>query len=698
MGAGSLLLPIKLPHGAQRLVTPLVMASLLVAAVAVWIGVNDAAGKHGVKSAPTPPPVVVSKEEAPRKYTQPFLPAIVPLGGSRKPVYLYVSPNTARFFASTGGNYDSLLAPWRSFFKAGKLAYVETSRLDAISITPTGASTVLVVPSAIALSQAERKQLSVFQQKGGNILATWSLGARGDDGKWEGYGLLEVLFGVKVAGEVAPTSEERFLNLLGELPLTAGYPAGQRVWLENTAEKMLRYSAASPSTNPAALYTDWVRNRVPLAASTAVAYGEYGAERGHARWVAIGFAETSWGTQHHVIAGLLQNALHWLENGVAVTKAAWPMPHRAAYVIEMDTEEGFANARGFARMMEAIDAKATFYCLTSQAVRFPHFVRDLAKRHEIGYHGDVHVGFIAQPEAEQRGRFDRMKSEMKSIIGDSVDAVGFRAPFEQYERTTERLLHSEGFKHHAADPNRTDARLPFFSESGSKSPARALVVLPRTQHDDVSLLQDMQSDKDKDKDKLFATLAFDFHLARDMGAMGLLSIHSQNFAEDAVLAAVMPDLLKEVAEHRQQVWIASSNDIADWWRERERIRFKVSGTSDKILLDLTIAKDRPLGKVALIITNRRAGQSFSVEPLLADVQLRTQPLDRFRTAILLEGLAPGRYSYRLKPVRQPPSTATQRDLSARPAALASRASISLARQSGRFPKARASSGSNAPAS
>jgi peptidoglycan/xylan/chitin deacetylase (PgdA/CDA1 family) len=628
--------------GFRPLVTPLVIVSLLIASVVVWIGVMNAAGQHsaGLQKWASAPPVEINEGETPEKYTQPFVPGVVPLGASRMPVYLYVSPTTTRYFKSVGGDYGALVAPWRSFLKK-HFAYLEIGRLDGI---PGGASSVLVVPSAVALSKSERRQLIAFQQQGGNILATWSLGGRSENGSWQGHGLLGNLFGVGVPGEVRLSSEERFLNLLGELPLTAGYPAGQRIWLEGTAEKMLRLSGG----NSAALYTDWVRNPVPLETSSAVSYGEHGAERHHARWVAIGFAETTWGKQAGQLSGLLQNALHWLGHGITVTKAAWPVPYRAAYLIEMDTEDGFGNAQRFARMMEEIDAKATFYCLTSEAVRFPLFLRDLAKRHEIGYHGDVHVGFVAQPEAVQRQRLERMRTDMKSILGDTTYAVGFRAPFEQYERSTERLLYSAGLRHHAADPNRTDARLPFFSKAGSDEPDRALVVLPRTQHDDVNLLKDKRGDNDV----LLGTLTFDYLLNREMGSLGLLSVHSQNFAEDSLLAVAMPKLLKQVTQHRQQVWITSASEIADWWRERERLRYSVSGTSNEFILKVAIAGQRPLGKVALVLSNRVAAEALSVQPVSPGISPAIQPIDSFRTAIVFEGMSPGRYAFRVTPVRQ----------------------------------------------
>lgn len=627
----------------SQLLVPLVMAALAFAAVIAWLkGVEAASNRQHAAltvadaATATPDPTL-----APRPYTAPFMSGIVPTAGGKNNIYLYVSPSTSRYLASVGASYDALLLPWRSYFHGSTFSYTEIDRLDVI---PQTGSPVLILPSSVSLSEAERRQLLAFQRGGGSILATWATGARGGTGKWEGYEFAQQLFGVRVEGELDPASDERFLNLHGDSPVTAGYPAGRRLWLENTAEQALRLSGG----RPAAVYMNWLRDAGSRAAS-AVLFDEQGAERHYARWVLFGFSESSWGSQAAELKGMLDNALHWLVRGVGVTKATWPMPYRAAYVFEMDTEDGFGNAHRFATLMDNAGLRATFYCLTSEALRYPYLVRRLSKQHEIAYHGDIHTGFSGQPKEAQSRRLDQMQAEMQSIINNRFSTVGFRAPLEQYDRMTERLLHAKGFMHHAADPNRTDARLPFFSPESDATPDKALVVLPRTQQDDIGLHAGKKFEGAGQK--LLHALIHDFDNIADAGGMGLLSVHSQYFGKGSLLLEMMPTFLDTAKKRVQDVWIVPANDIAQWWRERERMRYVVSGTSDSFNIDVTVEGNAPLKTGAVIVTHRRADASVVVQPVEGyALTPKVRRLDRFRSAIVFDDLAVGSHAYRVRQV------------------------------------------------
>jgi peptidoglycan/xylan/chitin deacetylase (PgdA/CDA1 family) len=555
-----------------------------------------------------------------------------------KEIYFYASPQTSRYLSSVGGDYDILLNPWRKLFAKQRIAYQEIQSLDEI---PLNASSVLVLPSVMALGDAERQRIISFRERGGNILTTWSFAARNANGQWTGYDFFTQLFGVTVAGEILPDSQERNLYLYGDTPLTGGYSAGQRIWLGKLPENPLRLAGKKA----AASFSDWARSVVPNVANGAVMYGEHGMERSYGRWVAIGFAETAWDFQGNDVYPLMENALNWLQHRPTVMKSTWPYPYRAAQLIEMDTEEGFPNARRFADMMDTVDATATFYCLTTEAVRYPDTVKYLMSRHEISYHADVHTGFKDLPEAEQRIRLERMQAQMQSITGESQLYVGFRAPLESYDGVTEELLFSKGFRHHATDPGSTSARVPFYSPAGQASPGNALVVLPRTQRDDINLLKEGILNGG-DKVSLVAALAADFDAAVAMGALSLLSIHSQNFAEGSPLALAMPDFLKHVDKYRQQVWTTSGSKIADWWRDRERLSFQMTGSPQGPTLNVTINSKGLLKSGALIITNRRANEFPKVRADTDNAVLpKVRPIDSFRTALVFDGMAPGSYSY-----------------------------------------------------
>src|SRR6185436_18940795 len=125
-----------------------------------------------------------------------------------EPVVLYSSPSTKAFLAKVSGSQEVLLSHWRAYFKEHKRAFREVA--DPAALSQVG-NAVIVVPSATALNNEERKALVEHHRKGGSILATGPFGARDGAGEWVGWGLMLQLFGARVGDEVETGSEKNFL-------------------------------------------------------------------------------------------------------------------------------------------------------------------------------------------------------------------------------------------------------------------------------------------------------------------------------------------------------------------------------------------------------------------------------------------------------------------------------------------------------
>lgn len=561
-------------------------------------------------------------------------------------VHLYISPTTQAFFPTVGGDYDVMLKPWRDFFARRAMAVREIAGAAELAAVRGG---TLVIPSAVALDEAERKALLGYRNAGGSILATWATGARDGKGEWLGHGFLGELFGVKVAGEVPPEGAQRFLIPFGDSPVTHSLPAGKRIWLGRPPERLLRLEGAG---REAARFMDWTRDAVDASATgAAILFDEAPAARGRGRWVLFGFAETVWNTALADVEAAAADALEWLGRAPAAWLGAWPGAHAAAQIIEMDTEQGFPNAEPFAGMMEGIDAAATFYCLTSVAVKYPDVVRDLARRHEIAYHAEIHVGFKDQPQAEQERRLDRMIADMKGILPDTSGVDGFRAPTEGYDATTEALLRQRGIRHHVTDPSATDARLPFIVPGTEGSPAGAFVVIPRTQRDDINYLRDKAEPQ-----QVARALVREFDSNLEMGGLGMLSIHSQNFGDPAqperiletsVMTRALPPLLRHARERRDAVWLAPAGQVAAWWRQRQRVGVTATGAGARLDVQVSVAAGGgPVERVTVFVSHPAADARAVVRAVSgASPAPQVRPVDRFRSALVFDRLPPAIHRY-----------------------------------------------------
>jgi hypothetical protein len=228
------------------------------------------------------------------------------------------------------------------------------------------------------------------------------------------------------------------------------------------------------------------------------------------------------------------------------------------------------------------------------------------------------------------------------VLGERVsEATGFRAPTESYDNTTEMLLRKHGLLHHAADESAHQDRLPFFSlaEPGL-SPDKALVVLPRTQLDDVSFMYLKYT-----PEQVTATLNYDLDLTVRSGALGLLSVHSQNYIAGGLMLRTMGEYVRKVASYRDRLWVARGDEIAAWWRQREAVEVEQRLIDDALLVRLqTAVAVRGLSVfVTLPYKNARLRVSTNGE----SSAVRVKPIDPYRAALVFDTVQPGKTLLRI---------------------------------------------------
>lgn len=554
-----------------------------------------------------------------------------PLGNS---LMIYAAPSTKAYFSGTGGNYETLLVPWRSYFSNRKLDFKEFDDIAQLRKQKEG---VVILPSTVALSEEERVELQAFRARGGAILSTWATGTRNSNGDWAGWQFLESM-GVRYVGQIAAGNDINQLILNGESPLSHTHASGQRLLMGKTSEPLLRVKGDMT----AGRFMNWARiSDEEHKGEGAVVFSETADDSGRTAFFA--FAESTWESRPLAAFTLIDDTLSWLQRRPVMVRAAWPNGKLAAQVIEMDTEQGFDNALLFADMMDALDYPATFYVLTSVGKLFPEVLARLSRDFEIGFHGDVHDSFKGQSASLQEQRLQTMHADLASALPGLKGATGFRAPTEGYDATTERLIQKSGIRHHVADPNRTDARLPLLAKLDGVKPDDALIVLPRTQRDDINLSSEKFSVEQTTK-----ALIDDFDLAFHSGALALLSMHSQNFNADGTLIKAMPGFLDYLKGQRDRLWLASAGEVADWWRERERLKVSSSYNGKRLEFDLTVTGTKPLRGASLMVMLPKKGLLPSVQSVKIEmIKPTVVRIDDYRAAIVFNELNPGNYAYQV---------------------------------------------------
>lgn len=566
-------------------------------------------------------------------------PLLSPISPRVPSVILYASPATQAYFETGGLDAKVSSQLWEIFLRKYKIPYQRIASIDQLEKAKPG---VLVLPSNVALSERERRAIMGFRAKGGGVLASWLTGVRSENGQWMGFNFMENALDVKVVGDTRADADDNFMMPYGDNPVTNSLPAGLRVWLDRPNEwHPLRLLGA----HPAAEILDWSRTVTAGKQTAAIVFNERRQESGQlSRSVVLGYPERLWlSSDPKALEAIAHNALMWLLRQPVAYVSAWPSPYTSAMVLAVDSPDVVVDIDlEFAKSTEVAGGRATYYVLTENAVKSADILKELkARGHEIAYLGDHFVGFKRQSSGAQAKRLEAMRDEMKAAGVEVASDAGFHAPMESYDKVTERLLVEQGFSHFISFMDATDARLPFFAEpvEGDSHPPHSLVVLPRTQGGPED------SEDDGGAGNLLKTYLAELDLAEKMSALSVVRIPNQN-----MLGAQEQDLFfEDMNARRGRMWVATGGQVANWWRERDRVAISLDTLTAPPLLTVTISGDKPIQQAITVFVNLPAVDS-SLRLVSKDSNTKTPNvthIDTWRSAVMLQGLPPGTYHWQL---------------------------------------------------
>ena len=547
-------------------------------------------------------------------------------------IYLYEAPSTVEHFARIGGNYENLLGSWRNYFADQKRPFKPLKGVADLGKVKAG---VLILASAVSLSGAERLAIKNFRDSGGSVLATWATGTRDEKGEWVGWAFLEELG----ASEIEPLKDAttaKYLVVNGEMPVSHTHPAGQRIPMTKPAESLLNMKGK----NTAARLLNAVRmNDQPNTGDAAVIYSEKSQKTSRA--VVFAFSESAWETKPFATQVLIDDVMQWLTHEVSVSKAAWPKGMQSAQVIEMDVQEQPQNAQQFALDVRAADLPATFFVSSRVAKEDPRLFALISDDFEIAYHGDSLLGFRGVDANSQRRRLGTMVSELKSTLPSVRGLIGFRAPSEDYDGITQSALAQMDIRYHATGGNVSEARLPLFAKTSETSDQESLLLLPRTQRDDLELIGTKLS-----APQVAQRMIDDLTESSKNGALGWLTIRSQSMKKESVFSEAFAQYLEHVKKIRRTVWFANAAQVHQWWRDRERIKFDSKFNGKRLDFNVTVTGDSPVKGASFVVMLPSKDSKPNVQAIKVGVPMpKVVLIDEFRAALVFDETKVGNYNY-----------------------------------------------------
>jgi peptidoglycan/xylan/chitin deacetylase (PgdA/CDA1 family) len=457
---------------------------------------------------------------------------------------------------------------------------------------------VLLVPSAICLSQKEKNGILDFASKGGGVICTWATGARDEAGTWKGVDFLTRLTGAD-SFDFTPRTTPWYVSFLGGNPLTAGAPGGYRIQVDSPERLEAKSLSVDGYWSDSRLFP--VDPKLPTIFQGAAIHKSTGT--GRVVW--FGFQENTAvaeGNNKTVLDLALMNALAWTGQKTICAVNPWPASHSSATVFGCDVEENYFNASYAANALRKLKEKGTFFCQSELVKEDADLIPQLKGVGEVASHGDTHTGFSKEGMFSQFIRLAQSRRRLRQLGGGSV--TGFHPPSDDFDDTTLKALAAAHFRYvliggenstggESARPDilRVSQTLRWFHRDMD------LVKLTRTMEDDlhysplgiVGLSPAM----------IVQRAVSDFEIIHGLGGLYVFSFHTQGFSSPEYVE-VLPSIVDQL--HQNDTWIATAEDVAGWWELRSHVSVSVSDLGNRgVRLKVKYGGSTPLQDVALSV-------------------------------------------------------------------------------------------------
>jgi len=474
--------------------------------------------------------------------------------------------DAAASFYTSAGTFDSIVGAWRD---AASSAGATARSVSAAQAKADRSARALIVPSSPCLTVESREAIETFTARGAGVIISGLTGSYDAGCRPIGYGLIVA----STEASRADTLESRpmtYVTIPAGSPLTIDIPPGSRIDLNPGRQVALRLPRRD------AFYSDYSLQPQPAGGAPLLDAAITHTTAGHGRLVYWGFeprdvVKLPW--DRALIDLLARNSIAWAAGLPIAAVEAWPKGHIAAAAIAQDVESGFPNARYALDSLRAAHIRSTFFLTSDLADRYGRLSHDLANAGEVGSHTENHRLLGGLPASQQQQRLETTQRDLTHLLGLPVD--GLRPPQEQFDVATMHGWLAAGGRY-----------LFGANDSRSASPellaiARdTLVLIGRVGSDDFGAAVAAHNDVGETA-KIFLD---EYARYRALGGLYALSYHSQLLATPSLVPA-----LARAARHiaaDSAVWLATTGEIADWWRARAQLDARVTQREDGF--DVTI--------------------------------------------------------------------------------------------------------------
>jgi len=468
------------------------------------------------------------------------------------------------------------VSAWESYIRSIRMPYdllsdleLENGDLDDYGL--------LILPGTKSLSDRQIIQVKKYLELGGSILATGGTCTFSDEGKWRGWEFFSEVFGLKFTKEIKPFEKYKHHTLRGNLPVTAGIPAGYELTIA-TWDLPIYAEILDPRTTQVSSWYDFRKEdglvREEIKKSAGIAYGKYG--KGKYFWMGFEINSVIGNSSDYIYFDkLLNNGINWLTGLPTASVKEWPSDYSSASLFIPAVTENPNNINNLLNILRTYEYQASFYVDENVIRKNRNLVKSLLKYGDLN--SIIDVGFKLSANDTINQLFPRKEQEKKmSDIGGILKKIseknsyGFMPLSGFYDENTLQAVTSNNIKYIFTD-SLTGRAVPKLEIRNEKP----VMIITKTARDDKMIIGNYGL-----KEKNFQLYTYQEDIDRIIFEGGLYVLKSHT---DYQLRPEYVDVIKDVFNYikANKIWHTSIRQLDKWWTFRANIELKYDIRSNK---------------------------------------------------------------------------------------------------------------------
>jgi peptidoglycan/xylan/chitin deacetylase (PgdA/CDA1 family) len=248
----------------------------------------------------------------------------------------------------------------------------------------------------------------------------------------------------------------------------------------------------------------------------------------------------------------------------------------------------------YVAITDSLGCVPTFAITAVTLKRHDKIIRELHKQGvKFAVHGYIHVDYRVVSVEQQAQHFNKA---IKVFENSKIPSNGFRAPFLRINGRTPKVLGKLGFQYDSShiinwdiiDQSKfskqscreykrlIDYYIPLNAEEYLSLPRflNGFIEIPVSMPDDEAIVDRLGIRDKKEISRLWLDI---LQRTYDRGELFTVQLHPEriNFCDRALI-----DVIQQAKQYNPPIWVATLQEITEWWREREEFTLEIDPQGD----------------------------------------------------------------------------------------------------------------------